>query len=136
MADTTRKTGSRRLARERIEILFARAAEFYPENPVWSNRCVELARKIGMRHRIRIDRHLRRQFCRRCNAYLVPGLIRVIQSAGRGFRRPEDRGVVLLVDDRFADERYQELLPPDWFMPGRPFSNPDYREALVKFWDE
>jgi len=73
MADTKRKSGSRRLARERIEILFARAAEFYPENPVWSNRCVELARKIGMRHRIRIDRHLRRQFCRRCNAYLVPG---------------------------------------------------------------
>ncbi|HYH01513.1 MAG TPA: helicase C-terminal domain-containing protein [Bacillota bacterium] len=69
-------------------------------------------------------------------AYLVPGLIRVIQSAGRVFRRPEDRGVVLLVDDRFADERYQELLPPDWFVPGRPFSNPDYREALAKFWDE
>lgn len=69
----TRKSGSRRLARERIEILFVRAAEFYPENPAWSNRCVELARKIGMRHRIRIDRHLKRQFCRRCNTYLVPG---------------------------------------------------------------
>lgn len=69
-------------------------------------------------------------------AYLVPGLIRVIQAAGRVFRRPDDRGVVLLVDDRFADERYQELLPPDWFVPGRPFSNPEYREALAKFWNE
>jgi DNA excision repair protein ERCC-2 len=67
-------------------------------------------------------------------AYLVPGLIRVIQSAGRVFRRPEDKGVVILVDDRFADERYQELLPPDWFMPGRLFSNPEYREALEEFW--
>jgi len=73
MADTTRKSGSRRLARERISILFVRAAEFYPENPTWSNRCVELARKIGMRHRVRIERPLKRRFCRRCSAYLVPG---------------------------------------------------------------
>ncbi|MGE5582213.1 MAG: helicase C-terminal domain-containing protein [Bacillota bacterium] len=69
-------------------------------------------------------------------AYLIPGLIRVIQSAGRVFRTPEDKGVVLLVDDRFLDQRYQELLPPDWFMPGRPFSNPDYRRALAEFWGE
>jgi DNA excision repair protein ERCC-2 len=68
-------------------------------------------------------------------AYLVPGLIRVIQAAGRVFRRPEDKGVVLLVDDRFGDERYQELLPPDWFAPGRAFTDPDYREALARFWE-
>ena len=43
-------------------------------------------------------------------AYLIPGLIRVIQSAGRVFRTPDDKGVVLLVDDRFLDERYQELI--------------------------
>jgi len=73
MVDTTRKSGSRRLARERIGILFERAAEFYPENPEWSNRCVELARKIGMRHRVRIEPLLKRRFCRRCNSYLVPG---------------------------------------------------------------
>jgi DNA excision repair protein ERCC-2 len=69
-------------------------------------------------------------------AYLIPGLIRVIQSAGRVFRRPDDKGVVLLVDDRFGDERYQELLPPDWFFPGRPFSHPDYRQVLAEFWAE
>ncbi len=73
MAGNTRKRASRRLARERIETLFKRAAEFYPENPEWSNRCVALARKISMRQRVRIDRRFRRKFCRRCNAYLVPG---------------------------------------------------------------
>jgi ribonuclease P protein subunit RPR2 len=73
MGDTTQKSGSRRLARERIVILFERAAEFYPENPEWSNRCVELARRIGMRHRVRIEPPLKRRFCRRCNSYLVPG---------------------------------------------------------------
>jgi DNA excision repair protein ERCC-2 len=69
-------------------------------------------------------------------AYLIPGLIRVIQAAGRVFRRPEDKGAVLLVDDRFGDERYQELLPPDWFMPGRSFSDADYRKTLTAFWEE
>lgn len=67
-------------------------------------------------------------------AYLIPGLIKVIQAAGRVFRTPEDTGVVILVDDRFGDERYQELLPPDWFLTGRSFSEPDYQEALKSFW--
>ncbi len=68
------------------------------------------------------------------HAYLVPGLIKVIQAAGRVFRTPDDTGVVVLIDDRFGDESYQELLPPDWFLPGRPFTDPEYREALEKFW--
>lgn len=70
------------------------------------------------------------------HAYLVPGLIKVIQAAGRVFRTPEDTGVVILIDDRFGDERYQDLLPPDWFLPGRPFSDPEYRITLEQFWGE
>lgn len=69
-------------------------------------------------------------------AYLIPGLIRVIQAAGRVFRTPDDKGVVMLVDDRFLHENYQELLPTDWFMPGRPFSIPEYRQALLDFWND
>jgi DNA excision repair protein ERCC-2 len=69
-------------------------------------------------------------------AYLIPGLIRVIQAAGRVFRTPDDKGVVMLVDDRFLHENYQELLPPDWFMPGRPFSSPDYQQVLSDFWNQ
>lgn len=69
-------------------------------------------------------------------AYYIPGLIRVVQSAGRVFRTPEDMGVVLLVDERFTDDRIQEMLPPDWFRSGRAFSRSDYREALETFWAE
>lgn len=69
-------------------------------------------------------------------AYLIPGLTRVIQAAGRVFRTPEDKGVVVLVDDRFLHEHYQELLPPDWFVPGRPFSAPEFEEILADFWKE
>jgi RNase P subunit RPR2 len=65
---------SRRIARERIAVLFQQARLFFPVNPAWSNRCVELARKIAMRQRIRIERQHRRCFCQHCYAFLVPGV--------------------------------------------------------------
>jgi ribonuclease P protein subunit RPR2 len=64
---------ARRIARERIVILFARAEQFFPSYGEGSDRCVALARRIAMRYRVRIPRHLRRRFCRRCGAFLVPG---------------------------------------------------------------
>jgi ribonuclease P protein subunit RPR2 len=64
---------AKKIARERIAILFARAREFYPEDPAVSHRCVALARRIAMRQRVRIERRFRRQFCRYCYAFLVPG---------------------------------------------------------------
>lgn len=64
---------AKKIARERIEILFKQAAEFFPADPAISDRCVDLARRIAMRQRIRIDRTFRRQFCRHCHRFLVPG---------------------------------------------------------------
>lgn len=64
---------AKRIARERIAVLFRQAERFYREDPAWSSRCVELARKIAMRQRIRIEREFRRRFCHHCHAYLVPG---------------------------------------------------------------
>jgi len=64
---------SKKIARERIALLFRRAGEFFGEDPLVSDRCVALARSISMRHRVRIDRAYRRQFCRHCHRFLVPG---------------------------------------------------------------
>jgi len=47
-------------------------------------------------------------------AYLVPGLTRVVQAAGRIFRSAEDRGVIVLMCQRFQDRRYARLLPSEW----------------------
>ena len=47
-------------------------------------------------------------------AYLYPGMNKVLQSAGRVIRTQEDRGVVLLLDDRFLDMRYREVFPREW----------------------
>lgn len=47
-------------------------------------------------------------------AYTYPGMRRVLQAAGRVIRTEDDRGVVLLVDDRFWSEKYTELMPDHW----------------------
>ncbi|MBQ8720362.1 MAG: ATP-dependent DNA helicase [Clostridia bacterium] len=47
-------------------------------------------------------------------AYIYPGLNRVLQAAGRVIRRDEDRGVIVLIDDRFADPLYKKSLPSFW----------------------
>ncbi|MBI4664529.1 MAG: ATP-dependent DNA helicase [Verrucomicrobia bacterium] len=47
-------------------------------------------------------------------AYAYPGMTRVFQAVGRVIRSENDRGVVLLVDTRFAQDRYRSLFPPWW----------------------
>jgi DNA excision repair protein ERCC-2 len=47
-------------------------------------------------------------------AYLYPGIQKVVQAAGRVIRTQEDRGVVYLIDDRFARPAVQKLLPGWW----------------------
>ncbi|MDH7593234.1 MAG: ribonuclease P [Methanomicrobiales archaeon] len=69
-----RGEAGQRLARERIEILFREAEELFGIDPSLSDRCVALARRIAEKHRARIPRLLRRRFCRRCGAFLVPGV--------------------------------------------------------------
>ena len=67
-------------------------------------------------------------------AYRYPGMNKVLQAAGRVIRAPEDKGVVLLLDDRFAKPDYQRLFPLHWkhlqYLPG-----PAALEtALAAFW--
>ena len=47
-------------------------------------------------------------------AYIYPGMNRVFQAAGRVIRREDDRGVIVLIDDRFDDPIYKKSLPKLW----------------------
>jgi len=51
--------------------------------------------------------------------YRIPGMIKVVQAAGRVIRSPEDQGVVVLMDDRFAQASVRALLP-SWWSLGNP----------------
>jgi len=46
--------------------------------------------------------------------YLYPGVQKVIQAAGRVIRGTDDRGTVMLIDDRFAEPRVQSMFPAWW----------------------
>jgi DNA excision repair protein ERCC-2 len=46
--------------------------------------------------------------------YLYPGICKVIQAAGRVIRDTEDRGTLLLIDERWRQARYRTLLPAHW----------------------
>jgi DNA excision repair protein ERCC-2 len=46
--------------------------------------------------------------------YLYPGLQKVVQAAGRVIRTQQDKGIVYLIDDRFARPAVRELLPKWW----------------------
>ena len=45
--------------------------------------------------------------------YTAPAINKVVQSAGRLIRSEQDRGVVVLMEERFGQARYASLLPPD-----------------------
>lgn len=46
--------------------------------------------------------------------YLYPGIQKVVQAAGRVIRTQTDRGVIYLMDDRFAQPNVLRLLPKWW----------------------
>ena len=46
--------------------------------------------------------------------YLYPGIQKVVQAAGRVIRTTQDRGVIFLMDDRFARPEVKCLLPAWW----------------------
>ena len=46
--------------------------------------------------------------------YLYPGVRKVIQAAGRVIRGDQDRGVLVLIDQRFAEPHVQQMFPSWW----------------------
>jgi Rad3-related DNA helicase len=66
-------------------------------------------------------------------AYMFPGMNKVLQAAGRVIRTERDKGVIILIDSRFASSRYQALFPPEWF-PHKRVNAPDLVTCIQDFW--
>lgn len=49
-------------------------------------------------------------------AYQYPGMNKVLQAAGRLIRSEEDRGFLLLIDERYGHNGYRSLLPEEWII--------------------
>ena len=59
---------------------------------------------------------------------------KVLQAAGRVIRTQEDRGVVLLLDDRFARGEYTRLFPRHWHQLQYLRSTTELVQQLAAFW--
>lgn len=68
-------------------------------------------------------------------AYLYNGMNKVLQSAGRVIRTMEDRGAILLLDDRFLKKQYQSLFPREWY-PNIMVDQPSIHGILEEFWSQ
>ncbi len=67
-------------------------------------------------------------------AYLFPGVNKVFQAGGRVIRTAEDKGAILLLDERFLQRQYRDLFPREWF----PYDVVDCRQmqrVLGEFWE-
>ena len=90
---------------------------------------------------ISLERELIKQyFARTLNAgfeyaYLYPGINRVLQAAGRVIRTNKDRGVVLLIDQRYARYQYKSLLREEWD-PVWVRDPEQLVDGLRKFWNQ
>ena len=47
-------------------------------------------------------------------AYTYPGMNKVVQAVGRVIRTETDRGIAVLIDDRFGTHKYMRLFPREW----------------------
>ena len=69
------------------------------------------------------------------HAYIYPGFNKIQQAAGRVIRSSDDRGFVLLIDDRYTDYAYREMMPDDW-NPVRTDTAEAVEETLRLFYEE
>jgi len=69
-------------------------------------------------------------------AYTFPGMNNVLQAAGRVIRREEDRGIVVLVDDRYTEEKYRTLFPEHWKNIKYATNASFLAESVKNFWEK
>ena len=62
-------------------------------------------------------------------AYQIPGIQKITQAVGRVIRNETDRGVALLIDQRYFQRSYEQLCPPHWH-----WLQEDWQAALKTFW--
>lgn len=67
-------------------------------------------------------------------AYRIPGMVKVLQAAGRVIRSEQDRGVVLLIDDRYATREYSRMYPSHWKHMRLVGDRAALDELLRRFW--
>ncbi len=69
-------------------------------------------------------------------AYLYPALIKISQAAGRVIRDERDRGVIVLIDERYRDPKVIKLLPRHWKNIHVAGNSASLGALLKRFWEK
>jgi DNA excision repair protein ERCC-2 len=70
-------------------------------------------------------------------AYTFPAMAKAVQAAGRVIRSESDKGLIILMDDRFLEKNYSQSLPQDWFNETpRELVSRSILSDVSKFWDQ
>ena len=69
-------------------------------------------------------------------AYQLPGMNKVLQAAGRVIRDEEDKGIVLLADQRFNRKDYRQLFPKHWHSAKSVSSIHELSKEIQAFWQK
>ncbi|MDR0928873.1 MAG: ATP-dependent DNA helicase [Oscillospiraceae bacterium] len=86
------------------------------------------------------EREALRAHCQRigldgfAHAYRNPGMNKVLQAVGRLIRTENDRGVALLIDDRFLQAEYAALMPPWWYPAEVVRDEGEIAARALEFW--
>lgn len=67
-------------------------------------------------------------------AYTYPGMNSVLQAVGRVIRRQDDRGIAVLIDDRYAEPKYRALFPSFWGKVNYTSNPTSLAEIARRFW--
>lgn len=68
-------------------------------------------------------------------AFRYPGMNKVLQSAGRVIRTMEDKGVIVLLDERFLQREYLRMFPKEW-EDYETVTVESVQEKVKKFWSD
>ncbi len=71
-------------AEQQITGMFKKAEQVFSKSPKMADRNVRKARRLAMKHKIKMPKSLKMKFCKHCNSYLVPSVnCRIRLSSGK-----------------------------------------------------
>lgn len=69
-------------------------------------------------------------------AYTYPAMAKAVQAAGRVIRSETDRGIIILMDNRFMQPSYVKSMPADWYVSDpREMVSGQILQDIRDFWD-
>lgn len=70
-------------------------------------------------------------------AYTYPAMAKAIQAAGRVIRSETDKGLIVLLDNRFLQFTYSQCMPKDWFVQSpQELVSTSILKEVQSFWND